>query len=158
MDVTPRADLDPPPLAPRHRSPRSRGLVAGVVLVAVLGAIGFLLVKQVGDASLYYYNADEAVAKKAELGDHRFRIQGTYVGTKRVLGTDAIRFDVAFHGTTVAIEHSGSEPALFKPGIPVVCEGRWSPDGAVFLSDRIEVKHSETYKAENPGRVDPASP
>jgi len=157
MDVTPRPGLDPArgQVAERHRS---KGLLVGVVLVAVLAAVGFLLVKQVGEASLYYYNADEAVAKKAELGDDRFRIQGTYVGTKQVIGADAIRFDVAFGGTTVAVEHSGSEPALFKPGIPVLCEGRWSPDRSVFLSDRIAVKHSESYKAENPGRVDPAAP
>lgn len=163
MDVTPRADdatgspvqgSNGAPSAPR----RSRGLLVGVVLVAVLGAVGFLLVKQVGDASLYYYNADEAVEKRSELGDRRFRVQGTYVGTKQAVGGEVIRFDIAFGGAKVAIQHSGSEPALFKPGIPVVCEGRWAPDGSVFLSDRIEVKHSETYKADNPTRVDPAAP
>jgi cytochrome c-type biogenesis protein CcmE len=40
---------------------------------------------------------------------------------------------------------------MFKPGIPVVLEGRFTGD--VFTSDRILVKHSETYIARNPERV-----
>jgi cytochrome c-type biogenesis protein CcmE len=149
--VTPRtAPVEPAPARP----PRGkRGLVIGLVLVALVGATGFLLIKVVGDASLYYYNADEAVAKKAQLGDHRFRIQGTYVGTATDKGDGTIDFDIAFNGTRVAVEHSGSEPALFKPGIPVVLEGRWSDDGSTFLSDRIEVKHGEQYRAKHPERV-----
>ncbi|MEJ7583672.1 MAG: cytochrome c maturation protein CcmE [Acidimicrobiales bacterium] len=164
MDVTPRPESrasstpDGPHAPSAARRLPSSGLLVGLVLVAVLGAAGFLLIKQVGDASLYYYNADEAVAQKDELGERQFRVQGTYVGAKEAVDGETIRFDIAFEGVKVAVEHSGSEPALFKPGIPVVCEGRWSPDGSVFRSDRIEVKHSESYKADNPARVDPASP
>ncbi len=42
---------------------------------------------------------------------------------------------------------------LFQPGIPVVLEGRWSASGAVFESDRILVKHSEQYEADNGDRL-----
>jgi len=129
-----------------------------VLLIALLGAAGFLLIKQVGNASLYYYNADEAVARRDELDDRRFRIQGTYQGAKKTVAGDTIRFAIVFNGTTVTVDHTGSEPALFKPGTAVVCEGRWSPGGRVFRSDRIEVKHSSEYKAENPDRVDPDAP
>lgn len=162
MDVTPRtAPPDgelPYGLKPRRPRKRGQGLAVGVVLVAVLGAVGFLLVKQVGSASLYYYNADEAVAKRAELGNKRFRVQGTYEGSKKELASGAIQFRIAFGGVAITVDHTGSQPALFKPGIPVVLQGRWSDDGRTFLSDRIEVKHSEVYKAKNPDRVDPASP
>ena len=40
---------------------------------------------------------------------------------------------------------------MFKPGIPVVLEGRFQGD--TFASDRIMVKHSEDYVAEHPSRV-----
>jgi cytochrome c-type biogenesis protein CcmE len=40
---------------------------------------------------------------------------------------------------------------MFKPGIPVVLEGRF--DGDTFASDRIMVKHSEDYVAKHPSRV-----
>ncbi len=155
MDVTPRPA---PPEVPARRGSGGRGPLMALALVALLAAVGFLLVKQVGSASLYFYNADEAVAKRSQLGDRRFRIQGTYEGTATDVAADTIRFAIVFGGEKVVIEHTGSEPALFQPGTAVVCEGRWSPDGRVFESDRIEVKHSEEYKAENPDRVDPAAP
>jgi cytochrome c-type biogenesis protein CcmE len=155
LDVTPRtAPVEPAAEPPRGR----RGLVIGLVLVGLLGATGFLLVKVVGDASLYYYNADEAVAKRDDLGDRRFRIQGTFVGTATDEADGSIAFDIAFGGERVAIRHTGSEPALFEPGVPVVLEGRWSDDGATFLSDRIEVKHGEEYREENPDRVPADAP
>jgi cytochrome c-type biogenesis protein CcmE len=156
VDVTPRtAPVEPaPPKPPRSR----RGLAIGLVLVGLVGVTGFLLVKVVGDASLYYYNADEAVAKKAELGDRTFRIQGTYVDKAAETDGGTIAFTIAFNGARVAVEHSGSEPALFKPGNAVVLEGRWSPDGSTFLSDRIEVKHGEEYREENPDRVPADAP
>ena len=49
------------------------------------------------------------------------------------------------------VRHTGSEPPLFKPGIPVVCEGHWDAGKPVFDSDRILVKHTESYKKANPG-------
>jgi len=161
VDVTPRTsapDAPGPGLRPRTPRSKGRGIVAGVVLVAVLGGVGFLLIKQVGSASLYYYNADQAVAKKDDLGSRRFRIQGTYTGTKQDQPGGDITFAIVFNGAKVIVDHSGSQPALFKPGIPVVLEGKWSPDGREFLSDRIEVKHSEVYTAKHPDRVDPAAP
>src|SRR3546814_4246885 len=45
-------------------------------------------------------------------------------------------------------------PELFQPDIPVVLEGRWSDEGDWFASDRILVKHSEDYEADNPDRTD----
>jgi len=158
VDVTPRPATEVPAARPGRNGGGGRGPLVGLALVALLAAVGFLLVKQVGSASVYFYNADEAVAKRSELGDRRFRIQGTYEGTKSTVAGGAIRFAIVFRGERVVVEHTGSEPALFEPGTAVVCEGRWAPSGRVFESDRIEVKHSAEYKAENPDRVDPAAP
>ena len=36
----------------------------------------------------------------------------------------------------------------------MVLEGRWSDEGDWFASDRILVKHSEDYEADNPDRTD----
>ena len=49
--------------------------------------------------------------------------------------------------------HQGDPPELFQPGIPVVLEGRFAGRRR-FDSDRILVKHAETYVADNPERVD----
>lgn len=119
--------------------------------VVVLGALGFLVYQGLGNATLYFRTADEAVAQRAELGDRRFRIEGDVVaGSVAQVGQD-VTFRIASNGVEVPIVHRGDPPELFQPGIPVVLEGRFQ--GELFASDRILVKHSETYVAENPERV-----
>ena len=127
---------------------RRRLWLAGAVVVA---ALGVLVVQGLGNATLYFRTADEAVAQRESLGDRRFRIQGDVVdGSVSQVGND-VSFTLAKNGAEVPVRHTGDPPELFRPGIPVVLEGRF--DGQMFESDRILVKHSETYQAENPERV-----
>jgi cytochrome c-type biogenesis protein CcmE len=143
----------PVPAAPRVR-PRSRNArrlwVAGAIIVT---ALGFLVFRGLDNATLYFRTADEAVARRDELGTRRFRIEGTVVqGSVREQG-DALDFRIESKGTIVDVVHHGNQPGLFKPGIPVVLEGRFADGSQTFKSDRILVKHSETYVAKNPERV-----
>ena len=134
-------------------SSRKRLWLAGAVVVV---ALGFLVAQGLGNATVYFRTADEAVAQRESLGTRRFRIQGTVVaGSVRQSG-EQVRFDIASNGVEVPIVHRGDPPELFKPGIPVVLEGRF--DGDHFASDRILVKHSETYVAEHPDRVTTSVP
>ncbi len=127
---------------------RGRLWIAGVVVVA---ALGFLVLQGLGNATLYFRTADEAVAQRAELGDRRFRIEGDVVdGSVRQVGND-VSFILTSKNVEVPVRHKGDPPELFRPGIPVVLEGRFQGD--YFSSDRIMVRHSETYVAENPERV-----
>ena len=122
-----------------------------VAAVVVLGALGFLVYQGLGNATLYFRTADEAVAQRETLGDRRFRIEGDVVaGTVTQVGQD-VAFRIVSKGVEVPVTHKGDPPELFQPGIPVVLEGRFEGEG--FASDRILVKHSETYVAENPDRV-----
>ncbi len=127
---------------------RRRLWLAGIV---VLAALGFLVFQGLGNATLYFRTADEAVAQRAELGDRRFRIEGDVVdGSVRQVGND-VSFTLTSKSVEVPVRHKGDPPELFRPGIPVVLEGRFQGDH--FSSDRILVRHSETYVAENPNRV-----
>jgi cytochrome c-type biogenesis protein CcmE len=127
---------------------RRRLWLAGIV---VLAALGFLVFQGLGNATLYFRTADEAVAQRNELGDRRFRIEGDVVdGSVRQVGND-VSFTLTKKSVEVPVRHKGGPPELFRPGIPVVLEGRFQGDH--FSSDRILVKHSETYVAENPERV-----
>ena len=126
----------------------NRWVIVGIV---VAGALGFLLFKGLGDATLYFRTADEAVAQRHSLGARRFRIEGTVLpGTVRQAGQQ-VDFTIENRGVTVPVVHTGDQPELFKPGIPVVLEGRFQ--GQAFASDRIMVKHSEDYIAKHPTRV-----
>jgi cytochrome c-type biogenesis protein CcmE len=127
--------------------------VAYAVLVVVLLALGLLVAKGLSSASLYFYNADEAVAQKADLGHKTFRLQGTVLGDTIEEEGDKVDFAVAFNGVRVDVRHEGSPPEMFKPGIPVVLEGRWDDSGDWFDSERILVKHSEQYEAKNQDRI-----
>ncbi len=157
LDLTPRAEG-----AAARRSPSLRRWGAVAVLGVLVVLVG-VIVWQAKGATLYYKNADEAVAQKASLGSKTFRLQGTVVGRPdRGNGDKPTVFRVAYNGISVKVVHTGSEPALFKAGLPVVVEGRWNNAGTAFDSRRLLVKHTEDYqeqdkngeyKDENPDRV-----
>lgn len=127
---------------------RRRLWLAGAV---VLAALGFLVFRGLGNATVYFRTADEAVAQRQSLGDRRFRIEGTVVDGTVVESAGTVAFRIESKGVQVPVVHQGDPPQLFKPGMPVVLEGNFHGDG--FASDRILVKHSETYVADHPGRV-----
>ena len=127
---------------------RRRLWIAGVV---VLAALGFLVFRGLGNATLYFRTADEAVAQREELGERRFRIEGTVVPGTISSSGGLVSFRIAGDREQVDIVHRGDPPELFKPGIPVVLEGRFQDAG--FASDRMLVKHTESYVADHPERV-----
>jgi cytochrome c-type biogenesis protein CcmE len=155
-------------LTPRTTSPPRRRRFVPVVLVAVIVvAIGALLLKTLGDASLFFRNVDQAVAMRDELGEKRFQLQGSVVpGTiveSELQGRPAVLFSVAYNGVALDVVHIGNPPELFKEGEAVVLEGRWTPgpgpgpdgrfvggvnDGWYFSSDRMLAKHDATYVSE----------
>ena len=162
MAVTPGEssglDLTPRQVGTRRRRRWPAFLVVGLV---VLGA-GFVATRALSDATLFFYNADEAVEQRDELGQDRFRLQGTVEdGTIEEI-PNGVEFAVVFNGVEVHVAHQGDPPELFRAGMPVVLEGHWDPtattaDGLpVFSSDRMLVKHDEQYDAENPDRLEEA--
>lgn len=127
---------------------RRRSWIAGAVVAA---ALGFLLVQGLGNATLYFRTADEAVAQRQALGTRRFRIEGDVVAGSVAQAGQDVSFTITSKSVDVPVRHHGDPPELFRPGIPVVLEGSFQ--GNVFASDRILVKHSETYIAKNPDRI-----
>lgn len=153
MDVTPR---EVPPTAPNASRRRLPVIVA---LLVVLAMAGFLVVRALGNSTMFFYNADEAVAQRDSLGAKRFRLQGTVVDGSVARTADGVSFRVTYGGVIVPVNHVGDPPEMFQPNIPVVLEGHWdtaSPDGA-FASDRILVKHTNDYDEKNPDRLKEAN-
>jgi cytochrome c-type biogenesis protein CcmE len=146
VELTPRTlGEDEVERAPHRRRRRWLPLA---VLAVLLMAIGILVYKGLSDATLYFRNADEAVAQRDSLGTRRFRLQGTVVGEPQRVG-DSVQFAVEFNDVTVDVRHVGDPPELFREGVPVVLEGRWAEGEDVFDSDRILVKHDEEYESED---------
>lgn len=154
MELTPRTldERDGEPggagaVRPRARRHHRRWLPLLVLGVALLG-LGGLIYKGLSDATLYFRNADEAVAQRDSLGTRRFRLQGTVTGQPVERADGTVDFDVRFNGVSVAVHHEGSPPDLFRTGIPVVIEGHWAARGDVFDGDRILIKHDATYESQ----------
>ena len=128
-----------------------------LALVLILAAVGFLLWRALGTATVYFRTADEAVAQRAELGNRKFRVEGVVqTGTIRQQGGELHFVIYGDRGAQVPVVHTGGQPTgLFKENIPVVLEGRWGKgaEAGTFRSDQVIVKHSETYRADNPDRV-----
>lgn len=141
------------PPAPRIRTRRAllgsrrRQVVAAAVIA---GAVAYLLVQGLGNATEYFKTADQAVADRAQLGTKQFRIEGTVEPGVRRVG-NSTDFSITANNVTVAVVDSTSPPELFKPGIPVVLEGHWAGD--IFSSDLIMVKHTSSYAAAHPDRL-----
>ena len=124
-----------------------------IVAAVVVAAIGFLVFQGLGNATLYFYQADEAVERKDELGEKRFRLEGVVVRDSVEQDGNGVEFAVVNNDVTVDVVHEGDPPELFQPDIPVVLEGHW--DGETFASDKILVRHSSEYEADHPERLDP---
>ncbi|MGH9156946.1 MAG: cytochrome c maturation protein CcmE [Acidimicrobiales bacterium] len=136
---------DPVPPPARNR----RLMFVGLLVVC---ALGFLLFQGLSHATVYFKTADEAVAERASLGTRRFRLEGMVVAGTVADRGDQVDFSVVGEeGAVVPVVHDGNVPELFQPGIPVVMEGRW--DGNRYRSDRILVRHTSQYRADNPDRV-----
>jgi cytochrome c-type biogenesis protein CcmE len=170
LDLSPR-ELDGS--APTGR----RRLVPGLLLGAVIVGLGFVLLQTLGSASLFFYNADEAVQRRGELVEQRFRVQGTPFG--EAISTEIDRdgrqevgvvFPIRFEGSVIDVVHIGSPAELFQPGVPVVLEGTWvsglpggvdsvaqgANDGWHFASTDMVVKHDNEYRTDNEERLDDA--
>jgi cytochrome c-type biogenesis protein CcmE len=157
-DLTPRAPTTKK--KGRGRNPFVYGFLALIVV-----AIGFVVFQGLNNAALYYRNADEAIRDQASLGTREFRVQGTVQNDVARVGNE-VDFTIQFpadqppsSANTIKVHHVGGDPPeLFKAGLPVVLDGKWSQDGSFFVSSQILVKHSESYKAANPDRVSSDAP
>lgn len=149
------ASQDSLDLSPRPRSVsrprRRRPWLAIAVLVAVVAAGGIVLTQFLTSAIDYYCNVDDVGVKQGCEPGRRLRIQGVVDGGSIEDDGTATAFTVSFGSKTVPVRYEGDPGGIFKECIPVVVHGVLS-DG-VFLGDRIEVKHSNEYEAENPDRM-----
>lgn len=154
VDLTPReVDLADSVRRERRRGSR-RWAWAGLALVVV--AVGVVLVQGLGNATLFFRNVDEAVAERDELGDRRFRLQGTVVGETIARSDGAVSFDVEYNDVRAEVRHVGDPPDLFQPGIPVVLEGAWNDLDPHFDSTVMIVRHTNEYEADYGDRLDEA--
>jgi cytochrome c-type biogenesis protein CcmE len=156
VDLSPRTITEPAGPAPRTR-PKRKKWPAAVVLGLVFAAAAIILFEGLSNATVYFCNANEVGQRSDCMPGKRFRVQGTVdTGSVVRVGSDT-DFTINYAGATIPVHYDGEPGGIFKEGLPVVVEGRMGTDG-IFAGDRVLVKHTEQYRAENPGRVPAEAP
>ena len=157
----PSLDLTPRPARPAAGNRRG----AIVLLLLLVGGIIFVLLRTLGDASLFFYDVAEAVDLRSDLGDSRFRVVGTPQPGLLVTeldGASAVVFTLCADGVLADVVHLGDPAELFQPGVPVVLQGAWTAgrppdmdglsdaagDGWYLRTDHMVVKHDNDYRSD----------
>lgn len=122
------------------------GILAGVIVAG-----GVVVTQFLSSAIDYYCNVDEIGVREGCEAGRRLRVQGTVEQGSLAAVAGSTRFAMSFNGTRLDVSYLGDPGGIFQECIPVVAHGRLVGD--VFEADRIEVKHSNEYVAENPDRV-----
>ena len=150
MDLSPRSDDATPP--PRRRGRRWPAIS---VLVLVLAGGGVLVTQFLSSAIDYYCNVDEVGTKDGCEAGRRLRVQGNVEEGSVSQDGVSTTFMISFNGKEMRVSYDGDPGGIFQECIPVVVHGRLTAAG-VFEGDRVEVKHSNEYEAQNADRLDEA--
>ena len=127
-----------------------------LVLALVLVAGGVIVTKFLRSAVDYYCNVDEIGGRDGCEAGRRLRVQGT-VDEGSVETVDGVTtFTISFDGVTMPVRYEGQPGGIFEECEPVVVHGELVD--ATFEGDRVEVKHSNEYEAENADRLDRTRP
>ena len=144
LDLRPRSTNTAP-----VRRRRPWGAIAVLVLVVIAGFV--VITKFLTSAVDYYCNVDEIGAKDGCEAGRRLRVQGVVEKDSIEDDGTATTFTISFGGVSMPVRYEGDPGGIFKECIPVVVHGVLA--GGTFEGDRIEVKHSNEYEAENPDRM-----
>ena len=123
-----------------------------LAVVVIAGAV--IVTKFLGSAIDYYCNADEIGVRDGCEAGRRLRVQGTVAADSVDTDAGITTFTIVFGEAAIPVRYEGEPGGIFAECEPVVVHGRLVGD--VFQGDQIEVKHSNEYEAENPGRVESA--
>jgi cytochrome c-type biogenesis protein CcmE len=154
------SDMSELDLSPRSQPPAGTGRgrrrwMPIVVLAVVLLAGGVMVAKFLTSAIDYYCNVDEIGVKDGCEAGRILRVQGRVEEGSVLAEGGVTNFVIAFNDVELPVRYDGDPGGLFQECIPVVVHGKL--EGEVFLGNRLEVKHDESYAEANPDRIDDAA-
>ena len=130
---------------------KSKKIWAGLGVLAIAGGIALLIAGGLSTNVVYFLTPSELRAELAERGeemvDQPLRLGGQVKPGSLVWDAEALdlQFVVQDSLGEVPVKSTGAPPAMFKEGIGVVVEGRYTHEG-VFESTNLMVKHSNEYE------------
>lgn len=126
-------------------SAKLKFVVAGVVLLV---AVGYLIFNSVSTSAEYYLTVGELKAKAPAVYSQSVRVAGIVAGDSIV--KDARAGTLQFmaedsSGKLPVLYKGGAVPDIFGPGVQVVVEGKYAPDGT-FQADNLLAQCPSRYE------------
>jgi cytochrome c-type biogenesis protein CcmE len=126
-------------------SPKLKFVIAGVVLLV---AVGYLMFNSVSTSGEYYLTVGELKSRAPAVYSHNVRVAGIVDGDSIVKDVRAgtLQFTAEdSSGKLPVMYKGGAVPDIFGPGIQVVVEGKFTPDG-VFQADNLLAQCPSRYE------------
>jgi cytochrome c-type biogenesis protein CcmE len=126
------------------------GMVIGALVV--VSGIGYLLSGAIGENLVYFLTPGELLAKGSQVYDRPLRLGGQVApsSVKWDAHTLDLRFTLQDSDGSVEVHARKAPPQMFREGMGVVVEGRYTKAG-IFESTNLMVKHSNEYRAPEEG-------
>ncbi|MGH7482650.1 MAG: cytochrome c maturation protein CcmE [Longimicrobiales bacterium] len=115
--------------------------------LAIVTAFGYLLYSGIGENLVYFLTPSELAAKGAAAYDTPIRLGGQVEPGSVEWDAEALdlRFRLTDGERAIPVYAASAPPAMFRDGIGVVVEGRFTRAG-VFEASTLMVKHSNEYR------------
>lgn len=133
----------------------SLGILAGAAIV--VSGFAYLISGGISDNLVYFLTPGELLAKGPSVYEQPLRLGGQVALNSVQWDAEALdlRFIVQDDDGQVEVHARKAPPQMFREGMGVVVEGRFTRAG-IFESHNVLVKHSNEYRAPDHGE-DPAS-
>ncbi|HUO51916.1 MAG TPA: cytochrome c maturation protein CcmE [Gemmatimonadaceae bacterium] len=130
-----------------------RTLIIGGAVVFV-AAFAYLLSGKIGSSLVYFYTPSELLAQGTKAYDAPVRLGGMVVpgSVKWDANSLDLQFTMQDGKAQVPVHSHGAPPQMFRDGIGVVVEGKYTAAGT-FEATNLLVKHSNEYRPPKNGQM-----
>ncbi len=129
-----------------------RQIFSGVSILAIAGAISYILWGGLEQNLVYFVTPTELLAKGQQAVGNPVRLGGIVSeGSIKQEGT-LLSFSVKDDKNSVPVLSSKTPPQMFHEGMGVVVEGSMQADGR-FNAERLMIKHGNEYRPPKEGEI-----
>ena len=120
----------------------------GLLILAILGTLGWLAVGGISETKTYYKTVAELSQLGGEAQAKRLRVGGDIAPNSIVRNGADVSFTLAQDSLRLKVVYSGIDPLpdTFRDGAQALADGRLGPDG-VFRATKIQAKCASKYQA-----------
>ena len=120
----------------------------GLIIVAIVGALGWLAAGGISETKTYYKTISELKQLGDQGKDKRLRVGGDIQANSIVREGSVVKFTLAQDALRLNVVYAGIEPLpdTFRDGAQALADGKLGDDG-VFRATKIQAKCASKYEA-----------